>query len=86
MMRAIKMPGCELVIGESQGYQGLPVRYDLDPAIPWHFPTNHNVITTYWEFNPEDIAAVNAGKPLVIRMLAAQHPPIELLFHDKMVA
>lgn len=84
-MKAIKMPGMDYVIGESQGYRGLPVRYDLDPSIPFKFTDSHNTITTYWEFEPEDIKAVIAGKPLVLRIVAAQHPPIDMMFSDPLV-
>lgn len=76
------MPGVDFVIGESQGYQGLPVRYDFDPNHNFQFATGHNVITTYWEFSEVDQQAVVLRKPLVIRMLVAQHPPIELRFDD----
>lgn len=68
--------GATRVIGKSQGYYGLPVRDELEnnsvtgPDTP--------VMVTAWMPTPDELAALNAGAPIHVRIYGRQHPPIML--------
>ncbi|MCV9960790.1 hypothetical protein OIU34_02660 [Pararhizobium sp. BT-229] len=62
------------IIGKSQGYIGLPLRDVLvedsvnGPRTP--------AMETAWLPTSEDIAALAAGAPLILRVLGTAHPPV----------
>ena len=73
-MQVGMVEGCTRVIGESQGYRGLPLRDDLI-----HCSVNGSNIpsmTSAWYPTPEEIAAIAAGAPVHLRILGVQHPPV----------
>ena len=71
----IKMiQGATRVIGKAQGYNGLPIRDEL---------INETVngedtpcMVTAWEPTPAELEALNAGAPVLLRILGRQHPPV----------
>lgn len=66
--------GCTRVIGKSQGYQGLPLRDELIHCSV--NGTNTPAMITAWFPTPEELAALNAGAPVHLRILGMQHPPV----------
>lgn len=71
-----RIQGCTRVIGRSQGYYGLPLR---DIVI------NDNVtgpetpaMETAWLPTPDELAALNAGAPIILRVVGRGHPPVML--------
>lgn len=62
------------VIGKSQGYMGLPLRDEMisckvnGPETP--------AMVTAWLPTPKELAALNAGAPVHVRILGTAHPPI----------
>lgn len=84
MTQSIPPPGRDpasiICIGESQGYTGLHVHfgYVFDHARERQTPA----LTTAYELSPEQIAALVAGSPLIIRLInVMQHPPIMVGVH-----
>lgn len=77
----IKMiEGATRVLGKSQGYLGLPIRDELinetvnGPATP--------AMATAWEPTPDELTRLNAGAPVVLRVLGTAHPPVMLSVGD----
>lgn len=75
-MQIGRIAGCTRVIGQSQGYLGLPLRDIIiddtvnGPGTP--------AMETAWLPTPAEIAAINAGAPIILRVLGASHPPVML--------
>jgi hypothetical protein len=63
-------------IGKSQGYLGLPLRFaQIDcPVNGPGTPT----MTTAWQPTPQELAALNRGASIHVRIIGMQHPPIML--------
>jgi len=66
--------GCTRVIGKSQGYHGLPLRDELIHCSVNGI--NTPAMITAWFPTPEELAALNAGAPVHLRILGVQHPPV----------
>jgi hypothetical protein len=69
-----RIAGCTRVIGKSQGYYGLPLRDEV---------INDNVtgpgtpcMVTAWMPTPDELAALNAGAPIHLRIVGNAHPPV----------
>jgi hypothetical protein len=66
-------PDRTIIAGKAQGWKGLAVNYGIteDTNFPGsQFPT----MTTAWEPNPEERAAIAAGANIVVQILGV--PPI----------
>lgn len=63
-------------IGKSQGYFGLPLRDEVINCSVGGEGTP--AMTTAWLPTPEELAALNAGAAVHVRILGTQHPPIML--------
>lgn len=69
-----RIEGATRVIGKSQGYLGLPLR---DEVISCSVNGDETpAMTTAWLPTPEELAALNAGAPVHVRILGTIHPPI----------
>lgn len=62
------------VIGKSQGYIGLPVRYETinDKVNGENTPS----MVTAWFPTPKELEAINKGAAIHVRILGNRHPPI----------
>jgi hypothetical protein len=73
-MQSGRIANATRFIGKSQGYHGLAVRDETinctvnGPDTP--------VMVTAWFPTPKELAALNAGAPVHVRILGAMHPPI----------
>lgn len=73
-MQIGRIEGCTRVLGRSQGYLGLPLRDVLiDDAVSG---PGTPAMETAWFPTPEEIAAINAGAPVILRVLGTAHPPV----------
>lgn len=72
--------GTTRVIGRSQGYLGLAIR---DEAVncPVNGPDTPAMVTA-WHPTPAEIAALDAGAPILVRILGRSHPPIMVMVGD----
>lgn len=72
MIRRIE--GCTRVIGRSQGYNGLPLRDEVinDSVNGDGTPC----MVTAWEPTPDELARLNAGASILLRVLGTAHPPV----------
>lgn len=66
--------GATRVIGKSQGYLGLPVRDEVVTCKVGGDGTP--VMVTAWHPTPAELAALNAGAPVHVRIVGTGHPPI----------
>jgi hypothetical protein len=75
-MQIGRIVGCTRVLGVSQGYIGLPIRDTqlkdrtdglLTPAME-----------SAWLLGSDEIEALVAGAPLILRVLGNSHPPVHL--------
>jgi hypothetical protein len=87
-MQSVPPPGFDpahiLCIGESQGYRGLYVHFGITFDHGRERQTTQ--LTTAFLPTPEQLAALNEGKPLIISLInVTQHPPIMVDVSDKTV-
>jgi hypothetical protein len=68
--------GVTRIIGKTQGYLGLPLRDELIDC-PVNGPNTPSMVTA-WEPTPDELARLNAGAPVHLRILGAAHPPVML--------
>lgn len=75
-MQIGRIEGATRVIGKGQGYMGLPLRDEVvncsvnGPGTP--------VMVTAWLPTPAELAALNAGAAVHVRIHGTMHPPIIL--------
>jgi hypothetical protein len=74
------------VVGKAQGYSGLPVR-DESINLTINGPSlgadvGSNVMVTAWHPTPKEVAAINLGAPVHVRILGVMHPPIQVSVGD----
>ncbi|QIO64829.1 hypothetical protein [Rhizobium leguminosarum] len=62
------------IIGKSQGYRGLPLR-DVATNDTVNGPDTP-AMETAWIPDPDEIAAIVAGAPIILRILGTAHPPV----------
>ncbi len=79
-MQPGRITGCTRVIGQSQGYLGLPLRDILvdDPVNGQNTPA----METAWFPSPNEITAIARGAPVILRVLGRAHPPVLILTGD----
>lgn len=71
-----RIEGATRVLGQSQGYLGLPLRDVVvnctvdGPATP--------AMETAWFPNPDEIERIISGAPVILRVVGAAHPPVAL--------
>jgi hypothetical protein len=71
-----RIAGATRVVGKSQGYLGLQLRDEVivcevnGPATP--------AMVTAWFPTPDELAALNAGAPVHVRILGSSPPPMML--------
>lgn len=78
-MQIIRIAGTTRTIGKAQGYLGLPLR-DIVVDDPVSGPTA--AMETAWEPTPDELAALNAGAPIILCVLGSGHPPVMLRTGD----
>jgi hypothetical protein len=70
-----RITGCTRVVGQSQGYMGLPLRDELvNCDVGGIMPS----MVTAWFPTPDELAALNAGAPVHVRILGSVPPPMML--------
>jgi hypothetical protein len=69
------------IIGREQGFKGLAVHFTtvFDTGIQQECPC----LETAWTPSPGDLARLNAGGNVKVRILAQQHPPIAVYTDDE---
>ncbi|MCA0278482.1 MAG: hypothetical protein LCH86_20995 [Proteobacteria bacterium] len=80
-MQIGRISGCTRVIGQSQGYLGLPLR-DVVISCTVNGPETP-AMETAWFPTPDEIAAITAGAPVILRVLGTAHPPVMLYTGEK---
>jgi hypothetical protein len=75
-----KIKGYDVILGESQGYQGLPVRVTVafDPTVHCDVPT----FTSQWTFSDEERLAIASGSDVFLMVQTQMHPPVNLVVGD----
>ncbi len=66
--------GATRVAGKAQGYLGLPLRDEM--VVDTVADTRCNSMTTAWLPTPEELAALNAGAAVHVRILGNMPPPM----------
>lgn len=69
-----RIEGATRVLGKSQGYLGLPLRDVMLPTTVGGPETP--CMETAWLPTPDEIARINAGAPVTLRVLGTTHPPV----------
>jgi hypothetical protein len=72
--------GATRVLGKSQGYLGLPVRDERIHCTVGGEGTP--AMVTAWEPTPDEIARINAGARVYLRVLGTAHPPVMIEVGD----
>lgn len=73
-MQIGRIEGATRVIGKSQGYLGLPLRDETVHCSVGGEGTP--AMVTAWLPTPAELAALNAGAAVHVRIIGAAHPPI----------
>ena len=73
-MQVGMIKGHTRILGKSQGYRGLPVRDEVDDGVPQ--------MVTVWHPGPNDVAAIQAGASIYLRILGTKHPPVIITVGD----
>lgn len=69
-----RIEGCTRIVGKAQGYLGLPLRDEqIHDAV--NGPGTPSMVTA-WEPTPQELAALNAGGSVYLRVLGSSHPPV----------
>lgn len=72
-----RIEGTTRVIGESQGYEPLPLR---DQLMTYECANGHQhtcpTMTTAWYPTPAELKALLDGSPVHVRLIGVAHPPI----------
>jgi hypothetical protein len=79
-MQIGRIEGATRVLGKSQGYLGLPLRDEVINCSVNGEGTP--AMVTAWLPTPDELAALNAGAAVHVRILGAEHPPIMLSVGD----
>lgn len=69
-----RIEGATRLLGKSQGYMGLPVRDELVNCTVGGQDTASMI--TAWHPTPAELAALNAGASVHVRLIGVAHPPI----------
>ena len=75
-MNAIHIKGATRVIGESQGYIGLPLRDVLVNCTVGGDATP--AMESAWLPTEAELSLLNQGKPITLTVLGTAHPPVML--------
>jgi hypothetical protein len=75
-MQSGRIANATRFIGKSQGYHGLAVR---DETIKGD---DTPAMVTAWHPTPKELAALNAGASVHVRILGTSHPPIMVCVGD----
>ena len=68
-MMIARIDGATRVCGEGQGYVPLPLRDELTPC-------GHPVMVTAWLPTPAELAALNAGATVHVKIMGNVPPPM----------
>ncbi|RWQ56514.1 MAG: hypothetical protein EOS82_03185 [Mesorhizobium sp.] len=75
-MQIGRIQGCTRTIGKSQGYIGLPLRdIVINDSVTG---PNTPAMETAWFPTLEELNALVAGAPIILRVVGAGHPPVML--------
>lgn len=75
-MQIGRIARCTRVLGQSQGYLGLPLR---DVVINCSVSGEGTpAMETAWFPHPAEIAAIVRGAPIILRIVGTAHPPVML--------
>lgn len=73
-----RIAGATRVLGQSQGYLGLPLRDEvIDLAIGGELKPCSRMVTA-WEPTPDELTRLAAGAPVYLSVLGNVHPPVML--------
>lgn len=70
--------GATRVLGKSQGYIGLPIRDETIEFVGHDTIELVNQMVSAWFPTPDELAAINAGAPIVLRCIGDVHPPVSM--------
>ncbi|KQS83431.1 hypothetical protein [Rhizobium sp. Leaf383] len=73
-MQISVIEGATRIIGESQGYLGLPLRDEVINCTVGGEGTP--AMVSAWLPTPEELARLNAGAAVELRIHGTQHPPV----------
>lgn len=69
-----RIDGTTRVLGQSQGYLGLPLR-DVQVNDSVSGPGSP-AMQTAWEPTPDELARLNAGAKVILTVMGTAHPPV----------
>jgi hypothetical protein len=75
-----RIQGWTRELGKCQGYLGLPLRDTLVTCTVGG--TGTPAMETAWLPTPDEIARINAGAPIILRVISTAHPPVMLEVGD----
>ncbi|OKO70475.1 hypothetical protein AC629_40370 [Bradyrhizobium sp. NAS80.1] len=73
-----RIAGATRVIGQSQGYLGLPLRDELREVSIGGETVRCRAMVTAWEPTPDEVERIKSGAPIYLCVLGIAHPPVML--------
>lgn len=75
-MQIGRIKGWTRVLGKAQGYMSLPVRDEVVDCTADGRGSRGPAMSTAWLPDPKELAALNAGAAVHVRILGNAHPPM----------
>jgi len=69
-MQILEIDGTTRVLGESQGYRGLPVKDCEENGVKF--------MQSEWALTDEEAAALKSGATIILTVVGEGHPPVKL--------
>lgn len=73
-----RIENCTRVLGQEQGYLGLPVRDEIREVRIAGEPMDCRAMVTAWPPTPEEVERIKAGATIYLSVLGEAHPPVIL--------
>lgn len=85
-----RITGATRVLGQAQGYIGLPIRDEMTADPNCLETTINNTVNgpqtpcmiTAWEPTPDELQRLAKGAPVYLRVLGTRHPPVMITVGD----
>lgn len=74
-MEAIQLEVCNATYGAPEGYEG---EIQPLPVLVTRNPDKSVTLSSFWLPTPEELAALNEGKPIMLSILDTKHPPVKV--------
>lgn len=73
-----RIEGCTRVLGQEQGFLGLPLRDEERDCVIAGQTHRCRVMVTAWEPTPDELERIKVGATVYLTVMGIGHPPVSL--------